>query len=122
MVYWKKGDLYRVAFCDRFGFKIAICDLKEAVGISGRGRSRPGDTGMASTRSHNVSINPVFSDISQRDVDGIDMFPGRVEMVRSFRMAITPEVEIRFSVVADQAAAAYTEVTACQGGQRSAPK
>ena len=43
-------------------------------------------------------------DISQRDVDGIDMFPGRVEMVRSFRMAIMPEVETRFSVVADQAA------------------
>ena len=57
---------------------VAFCDLKEAVGISGGGRSRPGDTGMASTRSHNVSINPVFSDISQRDVDGIDMFPGRV--------------------------------------------
>jgi hypothetical protein len=57
---------------------------------------------MASTRSYNVSINPVFSDISQRDVDGIDMFPGRVEMVRSFQMAIMPEVETRFSVAADQ--------------------
>src|SRR6266496_4331665 len=41
---------------------------------------------------------------------------------RELRMAIMPEVETRFSVVADQAAAPYTEVTACQGGQTSAPK
>jgi hypothetical protein len=35
------------------------------------------------------------------------------------RNAIMPEVETRFCVAADQAAAAYTEVTACQGGQTS---
>jgi hypothetical protein len=40
--------------------------------------------GYGITRSHNVSINPVFSDISQRDVDGIDMFPGRVEWCGHF--------------------------------------